>query len=176
MNFSIDYEFSLLEKTARGKDLASDYESHSSDLADIVTLSGRIAVEINGKTHAADYEEPVVRLVGQWVRKLPWIISGDAETIPFRDSEQCFGFMPAGHGVEFSQFYGTELEVDEYVIEPVTIRLDKLVGESLLMAEGLLELIAKIDAGLLRSDEYCSDLKSDLEEARQAWRDYELHR
>ncbi|MEE2962356.1 MAG: hypothetical protein VYA34_16605 [Myxococcota bacterium] len=176
MNFSIDYEFSFSDKTLRGKDLASDYESHRSDLADIVMLSGRIAFEINGQAHTGDYEEPVVRLVGQWIRKLQWIISGDTETIPFRDSEQCFGFMPAGQGVEFSQFYGTELEVDEYVIEPVTIRLDKLVGESLIMGERLLELIAKIDESLLRSDEYCSELKGDLEEARQAWRDYELHR
>ena len=84
--------------------------------------------------------------------------------------------MPAGGGVELSLFEGTELEVEEYIFEPVTIRLETLITASFEMGDALLTLLEKIDPALAEEDEDCRDLKSDLEESKKAWHNYELHR
>ena len=74
-----------------------------------------------------------------------------------------------------SDMYGF-IEVEDYIFEPVTVRLETLVRASVEMGDALVGLIEKIDASLLESDEDCKDLKSDLEESKKAWHNYELHR
>jgi hypothetical protein len=44
------------------------------------------------------------------------------------------------------------------------------------MGDALVGLIEKVDASLLESDEDCKDLKTDLEESKKAWHNYELRR
>ena len=176
MEFQLNLEFELDDQRFTVETLASDFESHQDKLADIVREEGRILVVTSAVKDSGDYSEPLIRLAGQWLRKLQWIIAGDSETIPFRNSEQCFAFMPAGGGVEISLFEGTELEVEDYIFEPVTVRLETLVRASVEMGDALVGLIEKIDASLLESDEDCKDLKSDLEESKKAWHNYELHR
>ena len=176
MEFQLNLEFELDDQRFTVETLASDFESHQDKLADIVREEGRILVATSAVKDSGDYSEPLIRLAGQWLRKLQWIIAGDSETIPFRNSEQCFAFMPAGGGVEISLFEGTELEVEDYIFEPVTVRLEILVRASVEMGDALVGLIEKIDASLLESDEDCKDLKSDLEESKKAWHNYELHR
>ena len=174
MEFQLNLEFELDDQHFSVETLINDFDSHKDDLSDIVREESRIAVKHSSVKDSGDYSEPLIRLAGQWMRKLQWIIAGDSETIPFRNSEQCFAFMPAGGGVEVSLFEGTELEVEEYIFEPVTIRLETLVTASFAMGDSLVNLLEKIDPSLLEDDEDCRDLKSDLEESKKAWHNFEL--
>jgi hypothetical protein len=149
MEFQLNLEFELDDQHFSLETLISDFDSHKDNLSDIVREEGRILVKHSSVKDSGDYSEPLIRLAGQWLRKLQWIIAGDSETIPFRNSEQCFAFMPAGGGVELSLFE---------------------------MGDALLSLLDKVDASLVDDDEDCRDLKSDLDESKKAWHNYELHR
>ena len=145
------------------------------ELGDIRYVEGRIHASFDDKPIAAEYEEPILRLVNQWVRRLQWIIGGDTESIAFRNSEECYGFVPLGDTVELCLFEGSESEVERYIIEPQTVRLADFVQTSIEMGETMLAIVKASDASLLDSDEDCKELVSDLEEARRAWKDFELH-
>ena len=145
------------------------------ELGDIRYVEGRIHASFDDKPIAAEYEEPILRLVNQWVRRLQWIIGGDTESIAFRNSEECYGFVPLGDTVELCLFEGSESEVERYIIEPQTVRLADFVQTSIEMGESMLAIVKASDASLLESDEDCKELVSDLEEARRAWKDFELH-
>ena len=43
------------------------------------------------------------------------------------------------------------------------------------MGETMLAVVKACDESLLESDEDCKELVGDLEEARRAWKDFELH-
>lgn len=145
------------------------------DLGDIRYLEGRILASFDDNPIPVEYEEPILRLVNQWVRKVPWVIGGDTESIAFRNSEECYGFVPLGDTVEISLFEGSESEVERYIIEPQTVRLADFVQASIEMGETMLAVVKASDASLLESDEDCKELVSDLDEARKAWKDFELH-
>ena len=145
------------------------------DLDDIRYVEGRIQASFDDTPIEASYEEPILRLVNQWVRRLQWIIGGDTESIAFRNSEECYGFVPLGDTVELSLFEGSESEVERYIIEPQTVKLADFVQTSIEMGETMLAVVKACDESLLESDEDCKELVSDLEEARRAWKDFELH-
>jgi len=145
------------------------------ELGDIRYVEGRIQASFDDNPVAVEYEEPILRLVNQWVRRLQWIIGGDTESIAFRNSEECYGFVPLGDTVELCLFEGSESEVERYLIEPQTVRLADFVQTSIEMGEMMLAIVKASDASLLESDEDCKELVSDLEEARKAWKDFELH-
>ncbi len=176
MRLQLDFEFEINDQPVAGEVIVGDLDSYKEALTDIVMEQGRLLMQVDGQGDSGDYEEPLVRLVGQWLRKVQWVISGDTETIAFRNSETCFAFIPAGGGVEVSLFEGTELEVEEYIIEPVTLRLETFVLSSIEMGDRMIKVIESVDPGLLESDEDCKDLKNDLEESKKAWHDFEIHK
>lgn len=145
------------------------------DFDDIRYVEGRIQASFDDENIEVDYEEPILRLVNQWVRRVPWIIGGDTESIAFRNTEECYGFVPLGDTVELSLFEGSESEVESYLIEPHTVRLADFVATSIEMGETMLKVVKAVDASLLESDEDCKELVSDLEEARRAWKEFEMH-
>lgn len=145
------------------------------DFDDIRYVEGRIQASFDDENIEVDYEEPILRLVNQWVRRVPWIIGGDTESIAFRNTEECYGFVPLGDTVELSLFEGSESEVESYLIEPHTVRLADFVASSIEMGETMLKVVKAVDASLLESDEDCKELVSDLEEARRAWKEFEMH-
>ncbi len=175
MKFALDYRIRLDEETVALNQLVETLDSHRERLAQADPLEGALVVCIDGSRYCEEFVEPILRLGDQWVRKIPWVLSGDTETVAYRNSEHCFAFMPAGDSVELSFFSGSESEVEEYVIEPVTVRLDVFVSESVRLMERLLEVVNMIDPSLCERNEDCRDLKASLEEAKQAWRDYLLH-
>jgi hypothetical protein len=95
--------------------------------------------------------------------------------VALRNSEQCFAFVPAGESVEISFFTGSETEIEDYILEPTTVRLEAFVTESLKAADTLVALVRGLDATLLHSNEDCKDLMTSLSEAQKAWHDYQLH-
>jgi len=175
MKFELDFRVVLDGELIDVATLPSNLDGCRDKLTDVSALLGAICVRLDGEEYGVEQRDPIVRLVDQWVRKIPWVLSGDTETVAYRNSEHCYAFVPAGESVEFSFFAGSENEVEDYVLEPTTVRLDLFANQSIRLAERLVELIRKVDAGLLESAEDCRELVSSLEEGRRAWREHQLH-
>lgn len=177
MKLSLDAHFDL---EADGKPLAS--RELAQRLArgegvgdDVSALEGRLVLLLDGKDVFGEYAEPLVRLLDSWLRKLPWVISGDTETVALRNTEQCFAFVPAAESVEISFFHGSEAEIEDYVTEPFNVRLDLFVKACFAVGERVVAIVRAADARLEHDNEDCRDLVASLAEAQKAWHDYELH-
>lgn len=175
MKFALDFNLDAGDSTLDSASFLREIDSHRSEQSDISLFEGRIVVRFDGKDVCGEYSDPIVRLVDQWLRKLPWIIGGDTETVALRNSEHVFAFVPAGESVELSYFLGSETEIEDYIVDPTTIKLDAFVNESVRLADRLLEIIRKIDGTLPETHEDCKDLVTSLAEARRAWREHQLH-
>lgn len=172
MKFALDYQVDVGDATIDAAMLQSQLDQHRDTLSDVSQLYGAVRIILDGQVQDLDYADPLVRLADQWVRKIPWIISGDTETLALRDSEQCFAFMPTGDSVELSFYNGTESEVEDYVLEPTIVRAEVLVPEILRVGEEIVALVKSLDAGALESDEDCRDLATSVAEAQRAWKDH----
>jgi hypothetical protein len=175
MKVTLDYRIRIDDAAIDSKTLLADLNRYRDALTKAPVIEGAIVVILDGEPHCGDYFDPLLRLGGQWIRKLPWVLGGDTETVAFRNSEHCFGFVPAGDSVELSFFAGSETEVEEYILEPSTVRLDAFARESIRFCERLLELVRAVNPSLLDTDEDCRELVASLEEGRNGWRDYQLH-
>lgn len=175
MKVALDYRIRVDEAAVDSKTFAANLDVYREKLATAPTIEGAIVVLLDGEPHCEEYFDPLLRLGAQWIRKLPWILGGDTETVAFRDSEHCFGFVPAGDSVELSFFAGSETEVEEYIVEPATVRLDAFAKESIRLCERLIELVQAVHPALLDSNDDARELVTSLEEGRNAWRDYQIH-
>jgi hypothetical protein len=175
MNFVLDYKIRIDGNELDSRAFAKDIATYKSKLADVGALEGAIVMQIDGKAVCGEQYDPIVRLLGQWVGKIPWILAGDTETVALRHSEHCFAFVPAGESVEISFFVGSESEVDEYIVEPTTVRLEAFATETLKMAERVVEMIRAAEPSLLERHEDVRDLMLSLADGRKAWRDHQLH-
>lgn len=175
MKFTLDAHLDSGDGVISASDFLARMDALREQITDISLHEGRLVVGFDGTEALKEYSDPLVRLMDGWLRKLPWIIGGDTETVALRNSEQCFAFVPAGESVELSFFTGSETEIEDYILEPTTVRLDAFVAESFAAAEAIVELIRGLDATLLQSNEDCKDLMTSLTEAQKAWHDYQLH-
>ena len=175
MNFELDTKIVIGDEAMDASTVLSHLDDHRAALSDISAVLGSVVARIDGKEYGADLRDPVVRLADQWVRKLPWVLGGDTEAVAFRNSEHCYAFVPAGDAVEFSHFAGSESEVEEYLLDPTTVRLDAFATQTLKMGDRVLQLIKDLDPNLISANEDCRDLNASLEEGRKAWREYQLH-
>jgi len=175
MNFVLDYKVRIDDKELDSRAFTKDIAAYKSQITDIGALEGAVVMNVDGKVVCGEQFDPIVRLCGQWVGKVPWILAGDTETVALRQSDHCFAFVPAGESVEISFFVGSESEVEEYIVEPTTVRLDAFATETLQMAERLVEMVRATETSLLNGHEDVKDLLLSLEEGRKAWRDHQLH-
>jgi len=176
MKFALDCTVEVGETSSTPSALLESIDQHREALAEVSGLEGVLLLVLDGKqTTGADYSDPILRLAGTWLRKVPWVIGGDTETVALRNSEHCFAFVPAGNGVEISFFEGDEAEIEEYVIDPTTVRLEDFAEASIGFGDRVVALVEAIDPALLESNEDCQDLKASLEQAREAWHDYTVH-
>ena len=175
MKFNLDFKIDLEDGELMLTDALAKVDEHRDSLKDPASWSGQLVITVNNDEMPADYDDPTIRLAAGWLRKVPWVISGDTETVALRNSEQCFAFVPTGDGVEISFFEGSEAEIEEYVFEPTNVMLDDFAKQSIGVGERVLELVRSVDESLLQEDEDCKDLVISLEEAQKAWHDYELH-
>ncbi len=175
MKFSLDFTLDAAGEAVPAAHLLANLDSLRAELQDISTAQGRVRILVDGDDLCGEYADPLVRLVDQWLRKLPWIIGGDTETVALRNSEHCFAFVPASESVEFSYFLGSETEIEDYIVEPTTVRLDAFVTEAVAMGEALMGVIRALDPGLVEANEDCRDLNTSLTEAKRVWREYQLH-
>ena len=175
MKLTLDLALDVGDTTLDVATVLQSLDTHREALLPLDAIEGRIVLQIDGQETALPYSDPLVRLMDLWLRKLPWIVGGDTETVALRNSEQCFAFVPAGASVELSFFTGTEAEVEDYLLEPTVVRQDIFVAEVLRLGERLVELLTAIDAAALSSNEACRDLQTSLGEAKAAWHDHQLH-
>ena len=175
MKFSLDCIIRIAEQDYDFTTLVKSLTAVSGDNLYAKNWTGTLLLRIDGQEYARDIDDPVVRLLGQWLSKIPWILSGDTETVAFRNSEHCFAFVPAGDGVEISFYVGSDSEIEDYIFEPTTIRFDLFIKESLRIGDSLINCIKAADAQCLEKDEDCRDLRTALDEAKKSWRDYQVH-
>jgi len=174
MKFALQLKIDVADGYLDATNLSNDADAYKEALANPSDVDGMIAVEIDGQTFGDNYSDPLLRLAADWVRKVPWILAGDTETIALRNSGQCFAFVPTGESVELSFFEGTEMEIEEYILEPTTVRLQHFIEESLELGDQLIALWANAD-GAASADEDYRDLSTLLDEAKTAWHDFQLH-
>ena len=175
MKFTLEAHLDSGESTVTAAQFLARIDALRSEVTDISLHEGHLLLGFDDEEPCDDYADPIVRLMDGWLKKLPWIIGGDTETVALRNSEQCFAFVPAGESVEISFFTGSETEIEDYILEPTTVRLDAFVNESLNAAESLVAVIRALDPALPTSNEDCKDLLTSLTEAQKAWHDYQLH-
>jgi hypothetical protein len=175
MKFTLDAHIDSGDSAICAADFLQRVDALRDQVTDPSLHEGRLVLSFDGDEALKEYSDPIVRLMDGWLRKLPWIIGGDTETVALRNSEQCFAFVPAGESVEVSFFTGSETEIEDYILEPTTVRLDAFIAESFACAESLVALLQALDASLLTSNEDCKDLVTSLTEAKRAWHDHQLH-
>ncbi len=175
MNFNIDYHVDVGDEQIPSTVVAANIEQHNEALNDVAAVTADLALTIGDDVKMGDFSDPIVRLAGIWVQKVVWVIAGDTETVALRNSEQCFAFVPTGKSVAMSFYDGDEGEIENYIIEPVTIPLDTYVEASFTFAEHVLALVKDVNTSALAEDEDCQDLVSNLKEAKEAWHDYQIH-
>jgi len=174
MKFSLQHRIRVGDDAKPVAELLSNLDKYKDELSDPSAIEAALVCNVDGVEYCADLYEPIFRLMDQWIRKLPWIIGGDTETVQFRNSEHCFAFVPAGEGVELSIYLGAEMEVEEYVLEPTTVRLDQFATESIRAVEELMSLAKKVDPDVAESNDDARELASSLGEGRKAWREHQL--
>lgn len=175
MKFALDFLIKVDEESIDSKTLLAKPDAYKASIAETAVLEGALVITLDGESHCEEYIDPILRLGDQWIRKLSWVLGGDTETVAYRNTEHCFAFVPEGDSVEVSFFLGSETEVEEYVIEPTNVRLETFASESIRLCERILELLGKVSPAMLESNDDAKDLKNSLEEAKRAWRDYQLH-
>ncbi|MBN1959495.1 MAG: hypothetical protein JW841_00995 [Deltaproteobacteria bacterium] len=175
MKVALDFIIHIDDVAVDADTLLADIEKYKGAFSQASDIKGAVITIFDGETYNSDYSDPLLRLSSQWISKLPWVLGGDTETVALRNSEHCYAFMPAGDSVELSFFAGSENEVEEYVIEPSTIRLDAFANESIKLCERILDVIKALNSSLLEDDEDCRELITSLNEGRDAWRDHQLH-
>jgi len=175
MEFALRPKISVDDEQVDASVVSSDAERFREQLGDLSYLEGRLEIALGSRTLDGDYSDPIVRLLWKWLNKVPWIISGDTETFALRNSEHCYAFVPTAGNVEVSFFEGTEAEIEDYVIEPFNVPLEQFVKASLAAGERVVEVVRALAPELLDNNEDCKDLLVNLDEARKAWHDYEVH-
>jgi hypothetical protein len=175
MKLALDYKLRIDEDLVDSQTLATKLDAYKERLAKTPLWEGALILKLDGTEHCEEFVDPILRLGDQWIRKLPWVLTGDTETVAYRNSEHVFAFVPEGDSVELSFFLGSENEVEEYVIEPSNVRLAEFANESIKLGERLLDLVKKVNPALLDSVDDIRDLKNSLDEGRKAWRDHQLH-
>lgn len=177
MKFELDYKIELDDEMLDSTTIESNPESYRDSLGDDLSgIEGALVLRIDGQEYCAEYVDPLLRLCDQFISKLRWVLAGDTETVAYRNSEHCFAFVPAGESVELAFFTGTEMEIEDYVLDPTNIHLDLFAPAAISVTERVLEVMRKLAPNGCDGNVDCQDLQASLKEARDAWKDYQLHR
>ncbi len=175
MKVALDYCIRVGDALVDSKTIGDKLDAYRDQIMGEPIVEGTLLLILDGTPYGGDLVDPIFRLGGQWIRKLPWILTGDTETVAYRNSEHCVAFVPAGESIEVSLFTGSENEVEEYLVEPSTVRLDAFAKELIRLVERLVELARALSPSLLETNEDCRELVASLDEGRKAWRDYQVH-
>lgn len=176
MKFGLDFNISIGESFIDLTTLLTKIDSYREQLGgDPSAIEAALVLTVDNRKECADYVEPALRLADQWLRKLVWVVGGDTETVAYRNSEHCFALVPAGDSVEVSFFVGSQAEIEEYVLDPFTVRLDVFANASIAAGDRLLALLKKIAPDAVDTNEDAREFVSSLDELRSTWKAHQLH-
>ena len=94
MNFELDYKILVDDEAIDAATLLANPDVYRDKLDDASSWEGTVTITVDGEAQGTEIFDPVLRLADQWVRKIPWVLGGDTETVAFRDSEHCYAFIP----------------------------------------------------------------------------------
>jgi hypothetical protein len=174
MNFAINFKVDVDDALVGSSTVIENIADYRESLGELAYWQGNLVVSFGGEDNELDFSEPLVRLAGGWLRKIPWLIGGDTETLALRNSAQCFAFVPTGSAIEVSFFDGDESEIEDYVVQPNTAPIDQFVEASLGFGRQVIAMIDAFDSSLMGSDDDCLDLAKSVGEATSSWRESQL--
>ncbi len=163
--------FSLEIQVKKDDEIVSlDAFQKEASAADLLEAEGFIVPFFNGEAlldvNNGEFEaDPLIGLVNNWLQKMPWLIAGDEECVPLRNSPFCFGFEPVGNSVRLYFYEGTEGDVENLILEPVSVPLADFCQAALAIGKTIVDLTASSD----EEPEELSELSSILNEFKEAW-------
>jgi hypothetical protein len=176
MKFGLDIRIATEDKSVPLSDLSKNFELAKTLLANPERVEGALLPIVGGKAAMQEYSDPLVPLIEQWLLKLPWLLGGDTEIIPLKNSEHSFGFEPVSDVLDLSCYIGEKNEVDDYVLEPVQVPLENFCESSIGAAKQFIALIDKVDPAFADKVVDVKTLKEACIEAERALKNYRLQR
>jgi hypothetical protein len=174
MRFGLEIQVSQKEGSISLAELAKNLEVAKTVLASPEQVEGALVPLVNDKAVLAPHVDPLFPLLEQWMLKLPWLLTGDTETVFLRNSEYTFGFEPVGDLLHLSFYVGAKNEVEEYVLEPVSVPLEVFCEISIQSSRLLLGIADKL--GSLKDQADVRTLRDATAEAEKALKNHRLER
>jgi hypothetical protein len=135
---------------------------------------GAIVIVSKGKELIDRRADPILPLVTKFVRTIPYLIDGEAETILLSESEHGFALEPSGDGVLVSFFSGDAYEPEEYLLEQLPIRLEELGEQILSMGERMRDILEAVSPDAFGEDGEGKSLVEFIEMGRTAFKTFKL--
>src|SRR5687767_3789060 len=98
MKFALDCRIEVGDDHLNTSALLAKLDTYRDQVQKVGSLEGELILFFNSKPTSLEFTDPVLRLVQGWLKKLPWVVGGDTETVALRNSAHCFAFVPAGNG------------------------------------------------------------------------------
>jgi hypothetical protein len=160
-----------------GSAVAEHPEAYRSQLPEALSdVYGAVVVERNGKRLTNLVPDPLVNLVTRFVKAIPFVIDGEAETILWSESEHGFAMEPQGEEVLISMFKGDAYEPEAFLLEPEPIKRLEFSEQVLSMGDRLKAVLKALRPETLEDESTGRPLVEFLEAARPAVRSYRLAR
>ena len=137
-------------------------------------LYGAVTVSRNGKEIAERRSDPIVQLMTNFVRALPYVIDGESETVLLTESANGYMFEPSGDEVLFSFFAGESYEPDEFFVEREGIDLTDFGEQVLRMSVALRDLVQKLDGQFFERDDYAKSFIEFIDIGKKAFKTFKL--
>jgi hypothetical protein len=155
------------------KALLAGTEKHKSEL-EFPGAYGAITFSEKGKEKLDRKPDPILPLITKFVRTVPYLIDGEAETILLSESETGFLLEPSKDDVIVSCFVGDSVEPEEFLLEPTTVSLQALGEQILSMAERLRDVLKKVSPELFDGDGDGKSLEEFIDTSRTSFKTFKL--
>lgn len=149
------------------------------------TLKDRLAIEdglYGAITLVRDDEallpktpDPIVKLLTDLVRTLPYIIDGELETTLLSETQHGFLIEPTSDKLQLSFFRGYDaFDPEEFLVEAVSMTLDDFGSQLLAACDDVVGVLKKHAPEAYQTDDYGRDLIEMLGVGRDAFKSYRL--
>jgi|GEM_PF-6908000 len=174
MKFGLDIAVFLDDKYYTLKELSLQQDAIKKIFAKPDEVEGSLVPIVNDKQALLFYTEPLLALLEQWLLKLPWVLGGDTETIPLRSNDFIFGLEPISEILHLFVFTGDPNEIEDYILEPVSVGLEKFADMSIQLIKQFFAVVESAVPNLDKLSSEITTLKDALAEAEKALKAYRL--
>lgn len=135
---------------------------------------GAVLVKEGGRDLVDVKSDPILPLVTKFVRTIPYIIEGEAETILLSESEHGFALEPSGDDVMISFFAGDPFEPDEFLLEQKTVELKEMGEQVLSMGERMRDILKAVWPESFEDEGEGKSLEEFIDTGRDAFKTFKL--